>query len=218
MRKKTKNKVVSVAPKKVNKTGVQDAIIMYENYLLVERGYSDYTASNYLKDIHDFNEFVKGQNFGDLLNLSTNNISRYYISYLSNNFSKRSINRKLSSLRGFYRYMKEIKVCDDNPFDEVQSVKTEKTLPHFLQKDEVNAMKIEYNYRKENNFDVEYINENNNKFSFDLKAGVLSKNGGREIDPYKFTHQLLDVSQNNGLKVYENTEVIDLNYLLMINL
>ena len=50
MRKKTKNKVVSVAPKKVNQTSVQDAIIMYENYLLVERSYSDYTVSNYLKD------------------------------------------------------------------------------------------------------------------------------------------------------------------------
>ena len=86
------------------------------------------------------------------------------------------------------------------------------TLLYTAKKDEVNAMKIEYNYRKENNFDVEYIDENNNKFSFDLKAGVLSKNGGREIDPYKFTHQLLDVSQSKGLKVYENTEVIDLNY------
>ena len=73
-------------------------------------------------------------------------------------------------------------------------------------------MKIEYDYRKENGFDVEYIDENNNKYSFDLKAGILSKNGGAEIDPYKFTHQLLNVSQSKGLKVYENTEVIDLKY------
>ena len=36
--------------------------------------------------------------------------------------------------------MKERKVCEENPFDEVQSVKAEKTLPHFLQKDEINAM------------------------------------------------------------------------------
>ena len=79
MRKRTKNKVVSVAPKKVNHTSVQDAIIMFENYLLVERSYSEYTVSNYLKDIHDFNEFVKGQNFGDLLNLSTNNICLHQI-------------------------------------------------------------------------------------------------------------------------------------------
>ena len=86
------------------------------------------------------------------------------------------------------------------------------TLLYTAKKDEINAMKIEYDYRKNNNFDVEYINEENNKFSFDLKAGILSKNGGAEIDPYKFTHEMLKVSQNNGLRVYENTEVIDLKY------
>ena len=86
------------------------------------------------------------------------------------------------------------------------------TLLYTAKKDEINAIKIEYDYRKNNNFDVEYINEDNNKFSFDLKAGILSKNGGAEIDPYKFTHELLNISQNNGLKVYENTEVIDLKY------
>ena len=83
---------------------------------------------------------------------------------------------------------------------------------YTAKKDEINAIKIEYDYRKNNNFDVEYINEDNNKFSFDLKAGILSKNGGAEIDPYKFTHKLLNISQNNGLKVYENKEVIDLKY------
>lgn len=86
------------------------------------------------------------------------------------------------------------------------------TLLYTAKKDEINAMKIEYDYRKNNNFDVEYINEENNKFSFDLKAGILSKNGGAEIDPYKFTHEMLKVSQNNGLRIYENTEVIDLKY------
>lgn len=86
------------------------------------------------------------------------------------------------------------------------------TLLYTAKKDEINAMKIEYDYRKNNNFDVEYINEENNKFSFDLKAGILSKNGGAEIDPYKFTHEMLKVSQNNGLRVYENAEVIDLKY------
>ncbi|MBQ6631219.1 MAG: FAD-binding oxidoreductase, partial [Romboutsia sp.] len=86
------------------------------------------------------------------------------------------------------------------------------TLLYTSKNNEINAMKIEYDYRKKNNFDVEYLDEENNKFSFDLKAGILSKNGGAEIDPYKFTHELLNVSQNNGLKVYENTEVIDLKY------
>ncbi|HSQ89946.1 FAD-binding oxidoreductase [Romboutsia sp.] len=75
---------------------------------------------------------------------------------------------------------------------------------------EINAIKIEYELRKQNGFDVSYIDENTNEFSFDLKAGIISKDGGAEIDPYKYTHQLLDISQSMGSKVYENTEVIDL--------
>ena len=57
------------------------------------------------------------------------------------------------------------------------------TLLYTSKNDEINAMKIEYDYRKENGFDVEYISEEDNKFTFDLKAGILSKNGGAEIDP-----------------------------------
>lgn len=77
---------------------------------------------------------------------------------------------------------------------------------------EINAIKIEYELRKQNGFHVNYIDENTNEFSFDLKAGIISKDGGAEIDPYKYTHQLLDISQSMGSKVYENTEVIDLNH------
>ncbi|KAJ51118.1 glycine/D-amino acid oxidase-like deaminating enzyme [Clostridium tetanomorphum] len=70
----------------------------------------------------------------------------------------------------------------------------------------------EYKLRKEYNFDVKFIDEANNPFSFDLKAGVYSNNGGAELDPYKYTHQLLDVSCRKGLKVYENTEAVKVSY------
>ncbi|MBE6052172.1 MAG: FAD-binding oxidoreductase [Clostridium sp.] len=76
----------------------------------------------------------------------------------------------------------------------------------------VKEIEEEYKIRKENGLPVEFITEENNPFSFDLKAGIISKHGGAEIDPYKFTHELLDVSVNKGLKVYENTEVVKVIY------
>ena len=51
------------------------------------------------------------------------------------------------------------------------------TLLYTAKKDEINAIKIEYDLRKENGLDVEYIDENNKRYSFDLKAGIISKNG-----------------------------------------
>lgn len=70
----------------------------------------------------------------------------------------------------------------------------------------------EYKIRKEAGFPVELINQQNNPFSFDVKAGVLSKGGGAQFDPYRFTHALLDASSKKGLRIYENTKVVDVKY------
>jgi len=70
----------------------------------------------------------------------------------------------------------------------------------------------EYRIRKESGFPVELIDKDNNPFSFDVKAGVLSKGGGAQFDPYKYTHALLKVGCKNGLRVYENTEAVDIKY------
>ncbi|MBR2891781.1 MAG: tyrosine-type recombinase/integrase [Bacilli bacterium] len=139
MRKKIKNKILT--PSKIKrKRSFEDALEVYENYLIVERLYSDYTTLNYIKDIRDFNDFVESEGFGDALNLESNKISRYYISYLSDKYSKRTINRKLSSLRGFYKLIHERGLIEFNPFEEVQSIKTDKPLPHYLQKNEIEEM------------------------------------------------------------------------------
>ena len=77
---------------------------------------------------------------------------------------------------------------------------------------EVNFMRKEYELRKENGFNVRFIDKDNSKdyFSFNLMAGIYSKDLAGDIDPYRFTHSLIRKSVENGTKVYENTEVIDI--------
>ncbi len=139
MRKKTKTKLF-VSKKEQKKESFEKALEVYENYLMVERLYSEYTIDNYIKDIKDFNDFVIAEGFGDALNLESSKISRYYISHMSDKYSKRTINRKLSSLRGFYKLIHERGLIKENPFDDVQSIKMDKPLPHFLQKQEIEQM------------------------------------------------------------------------------
>jgi glycine/D-amino acid oxidase-like deaminating enzyme len=86
------------------------------------------------------------------------------------------------------------------------------TLLYTSKKLEIKEIYEEYKIRKENNFDVNFLDEQNNPFSFDLKAGVYCNSGGAQFDPYKYTHQLLKVSSEIGLRVYENTEAIKVNY------
>lgn len=87
------------------------------------------------------------------------------------------------------------------------------TLLYTSKQSEIKAIESEFKQRKDHGFNVEYIDKSNNPYSFDLKAGIISKNGGAEIDPYKFTHQLIEVSERNGLNVYENTEAKTINYI-----
>jgi len=84
---------------------------------------------------------------------------------------------------------------------------------YYTAKDtETKEIEQEYKLRKENGFKVEFIDKETNPFSFDVKAGLLSKGGGAQLNPYKFTHALLEVGSSMGLNVYENTEVLDVRY------
>lgn len=109
-------------------------------YIQNEKMYSEYTVSNYQKDIIEFNDFLKQNSFGSLI-LPTNNAGRYYTSYLNEHYKKpRSVARKLSSLRSFYKYCIREEITKINPFDDVNAPKLDKTLPKFLYVEEMEAL------------------------------------------------------------------------------
>lgn len=139
MRKKQIKKPIIVS-KKTNNDSFEKALTVFENYLLVERNYSEYTVSNYLKDVKDYNEFLVQEGYGSPMEQISDRVSRYYISRLSSQYAKTSINRKISSIRTFYRLMKERGMITFNPFEETKTLKKDKVLPHYLQKSEIKAM------------------------------------------------------------------------------
>ncbi|WP_425447037.1 NAD(P)/FAD-dependent oxidoreductase [Dethiothermospora halolimnae] len=77
------------------------------------------------------------------------------------------------------------------------------------------SLEREYKLRKEHGFDVEFIDKNKGEkmFSFPIEGGIYSRRGAGEIDPYRFTHSLISKSIERGLRVFENTEVSDINNL-----
>ncbi|MFA6627744.1 MAG: tyrosine recombinase, partial [Bacilli bacterium] len=69
------------------------------------------------------------------------NIIRYYVSYMSDKgYKSRSIARKMSSLRSFYRFMMMEGVVSTNVFNEISSPKLDKPLPKFLYFEELDAL------------------------------------------------------------------------------
>lgn len=74
-------------------------------------------------------------------------------------------------------------------------------------KSDIKKLEDEYLFRINNGFDCEFINEENNPFEFEIKAGILDKNGGAEFNPYLFSKQMIENSLNQN-KIFENTKII----------
>lgn len=139
VRQTTKNPRRNVQETTINVDKSQEAIEKYRQYLLVEKNYSANTVMGYIKDIEDFYAYLKSDNFGNLLSITKTNVPRYYLSYLSTslNLKKKSIARKLSSLRTFYRYLEQCGQVSENPFEMIETPKADKVLPKVLYPNEI---------------------------------------------------------------------------------
>ena len=86
--------------------------------------------------MHEFNNFLKTNSFGNLLEIE-NNIPRYYLAYLNQKYAPRSVARKLSSLRGFYNFLLREEKIEKNVFSDTSSPKVEKALPKMVYTEEL---------------------------------------------------------------------------------
>ncbi len=79
------------------------------------------------------------------------------------------------------------------------------TLLYTAKQEEVCEIEEEYKIRKQAGLDVELIDPS--LYDFELKSGLYSIKGGATLDPYMYTHQLIEASIENGGRIYENTSV-----------
>lgn len=109
----------------------------FVKYLELEKNYSTYTIENYHKDLNDLVLFLAKEgisNFKDVDYL----LLRNYLNELSKkNYSNKSISRKLSSLRSFFKYLVKEKYIEQNPIVLISNPKEIKKLPKYLNYSEV---------------------------------------------------------------------------------
>ncbi|MFY7670141.1 tyrosine-type recombinase/integrase [Tenacibaculum sp. MEBiC06402] len=96
-------------------------------YLLLERNYSSHTVKAYKTDLEAFNNFcLKNFDTDSLEEVHYNMIRNWIITLVNQNVSNRTINRKISSLKTFYKFLQEIEVVKVNPLAKHKSLKTKK--------------------------------------------------------------------------------------------
>lgn len=129
----------------------------YELFLKTEKKLGNNTIDSYILDIIKFYEW---NNNSDITYMSKKQILEY-ISYLRSYLNEKSINRHISSLKGFYLYLVDNNIIRESPLEEVYSLKTKKTLPKYLSVEEVDRLlninlKTPFDYRNKAMLEVMY--------------------------------------------------------------
>ena len=145
-----------------NYKNIENLMFFVDKYLYYEEvilGKSSNTIRSYRRDILQFMEYIDEyeeiRTFEDVEMLTI----RSFIAYLNSDerlkkkknakvVSKRSINRKISALRTFFKYLQEKKVIQTNKVMYVNMPKFEKELPNVLSKDDLNKMRSVINTEK----------------------------------------------------------------------
>lgn len=99
------------------------------NYIKNDKNYSDLTYESYKKDLSEFKSYVSK----DLLMVTKNDI-KFYLQVLFDHDNQNStVSRKISTLKSFYKYLKNEDFILINPASNIKYPKKEKRLPKFIQ-------------------------------------------------------------------------------------
>jgi len=101
----------------------------FKDYLQLEKKYSPHTVNAYLNDINFFESFNKNQ--FDQENIDKVNYSQirgWIVSLVDDNMSNVSVNRKMQSLKAYYKFLLKIKQIEVSPLLKHKALKTPKTL------------------------------------------------------------------------------------------
>ncbi|QSB48222.1 tyrosine recombinase XerC [Parageobacillus toebii] len=116
------------------------ALKLFIEYLQIEKNYSQYTIVCYQRDVEQFFEFMNEQGIHHLHEVTYNDVRLYLTKLYEQKQSSRSISRKISSLRSFYKFLLREKKVKENPFALAALPKKEQKIPNFLYEQELEKL------------------------------------------------------------------------------
>jgi len=133
----------------------------FQTYLEVERNVSSNTLKAYISDVQEFISFLQSSGLAKsgrgIKNVEAEAVRAFLGHLYRQKVKKVTINRKISSLRAFYKYLLRNGKIKKNPVSMIQSPKTEKYMPTFLSVDET----------------FELLNASEGKNSLDLRTRAM---------------------------------------------
>lgn len=202
----------------------------FQDYLLNVRRYSSNTVSSYSFDICDFTKFIRG--LGKIFkDIKVDDVKSWILDLTERQIGKRSIKRKMSSLKSFYAWMYLQKKVDSDPFEYVHSPKATHALPDFFSEKEIDSLLTANEKRTDRlkNRDQallmlmfasglrasEVVNLTFNQVDFDNRIMKVSGKGNKDrLVPFTNSAKEAMLNYINGLRkdlLKEDTKYIFLN-------
>ncbi|MFQ5740239.1 MAG: site-specific tyrosine recombinase XerD [Acidobacteriota bacterium] len=117
---------------------VDRAFEAYLNYLRIERGVAVNTVEAYRRDTRDFLSFLETRRCE--LGQVDRSLLSAYLQHLYGHLAARSVMRKIVSLRSFFRFLLLDGYLNHDPTETLESPRTWRSLPHYLTREEVDAL------------------------------------------------------------------------------
>ena len=119
----------------------QTTIQVFLDYLKFQKRYSQHTVISYQNDLEDFLTFIT-DNYGAvaLTEISAGLVRTWLASLKQNRIASKSINRKISALKSFFKYQLRKEIISVSPMTTIASLKVSKRLPSFIEEKEINTL------------------------------------------------------------------------------
>ena len=119
----------------------------FTDYLLLEKKYSPLTINAYQKDLESFQKFNKEEFNEDNINAANySQIRNWIISLVETGIANRSINRKISSLNTYFKFLLKVDNIKVNPLAKHKALKTSKKVQIPFSENEISSVLDDFNF------------------------------------------------------------------------
>lgn len=111
---------------------MKEKVLEFLEYLKNNRGYSENTVKSYEDDLNQFVTFLTENGIDDFQKVKRNDVRNFITFLIESKISKRSITRKISTLKTFFKILKHKNIIENDPMSFSKGLKFEKKLPQTL--------------------------------------------------------------------------------------
>ena len=117
------------------------------NYLTHEKRCSLHTRQSYATDLQQFDQYLtQYHNVTAIAQVRSSMVRQWMVHLMEEGNSSRTIVRKLSSLKAFFKYLLRQKIVDRNPLDKITAPKVSKRLPVFVEEQQMDVLLDEVSF------------------------------------------------------------------------